>query len=367
MNGNKPVHVNKWLLPFSWVYGFIVFFRNKFFSWGIFKQEEFDIPVICVGNITAGGTGKTPHTEYIVGVLKDKYRVAVLSRGYGRKKKGYILADKDSTSLEIGDEPFQIKQKYPEIMVAVDGKRRRGIRNLLDLQTPPEVIILDDAFQHRYVRPSYSVVLSNYNRPIYEDTLLPAGRLRESMSHLKKANIVVVTKCPKDMKPIDYRIISHDLNMYPYQDLYFSTFEYKNLKSIFYHNDEMELDELKGRDILLVTGIASPSAILKELAKYTDKVETITYPDHYTFKKKDIKKIKKKFDSIQSDNKIIVVTEKDATRMVSNKILMEDEIRGKIYSLPIEVVFVDSEGEKFDEKIIRHVKEYSRNRIVYTK
>ena len=367
MNEDKPIHINKWLLPFSWLYGLIVFFRNKFFDWGFFKREEFDIPVICIGNITVGGTGKTPHTEYIVNLLKDKYRVAVLSRGYGRKTSGYILADNGSTSLDIGDEPFQIKRKFPDVLVAVDGNRRRGIRNLLDLQTPPEVILLDDAFQHRYVIPSYTIILSNYNRPMYEDTLLPAGRLRESVSHAKKANMIVVTKCPTDMKPIDYRIISHDLNIFPFQSLFFTSFAYStNLKPVFDGTNILPFAKVKDMNVLLVTGIASPKMIVDEISQYTNKVETITYPDHYVFKAKDIKHISRQFEAIGSENKIILVTEKDAARLLLRQDI-DEELKSKMYYLPIEVLFVDNDSNEFDNKIINHVKEYSRNRIVYKK
>ncbi|MDU1891761.1 MAG: tetraacyldisaccharide 4'-kinase [Dysgonomonas sp.] len=357
----QPVRINKWLLPLSWLYGLIVYIRNKMFRWGIYKREEFDIPVICIGNITVGGTGKTPHTEYLIDILQEKYRVGMLSRGYKRKTKGYVLADSSSTSRDIGDEPFQIKQKYPDTIVAVDGNRRRGIRKMLELENPPEIILLDDAFQHRYVKPSYTIILSDYNRPVYEDKLLPAGRLREPMSYLHAANMIIITKCPPDLQPIDYRIISHDINAYPYQQLYFTSFHYKELKSVF-DNDKLSLDYLTDKHILLVTGIASPKGILKKLAEYSDKVKAITYSDHYNFKAKDIKYITKEFEAIESSNKIILVTEKDATRLVGRNDIKE-EIKEKIFSLPIEVSFMTEEGEKdFKDKILKHVKEDSKNR-----
>lgn len=365
MKTDTSMQINKWLLPFSWLYGLIVFFRNKFFDWGILKREEFNIPIICIGNLTVGGTGKTPHTEYIVNILRDKYRVAVLSRGYGRKTNGYILADRDSSSLEIGDEPYQIKQKFPDIYVAVDADRRRGIKTLLELDNPPQVIILDDAFQHRYVTPSYTIVLSDYNRPVYEDALLPAGRLREPVFHLRKASMVVVTKCPTDLKPIDYRIMSHNLNLFPYQSLFFTVVAYDSqLIPVFGEVDNIDCSALKNKHILLVTGIASPKMILKELALYTDNVDTLSYPDHHVFKEKDIRNITKRFDAIGADDKIILVTEKDAARLVLREDI-NDELKQKIFYLPIKVSFVGNECNEFDNKIINHVKEYSRNRIVY--
>ncbi|NDV69415.1 tetraacyldisaccharide 4'-kinase [Dysgonomonas sp. 25] len=351
----QSVHINWWLLPISWLYGLVVCIRNKFFKWGILKRETFDVPVICIGNITVGGTGKTPHTEYLVRILRDKYRIAVLSRGYGRKTKGFILADDKSTSRQIGDEPLQIKQKFPDIMVAVDAKRTRGIKNLLALEKPPEVILLDDAFQHRYVKPSYTIILTNYNRPAYLDKLLPAGRLRESFGHIYKANMIVVTKCPDDLKPIDYRLMMHEINPYPFQSVFFTRFAYKQLVPVFVKKkDTLPLPSLKGMDVLLVTGIASPATMIKELQHYTSKIHEMTYPDHYVFKNKDIKKIKERFDAIQSDNKIIITTEKDATRLVLFD-EMDKELKKSLYYLPIEVSFVENE-QLFRDKILEHIK-----------
>lgn len=367
MRENPSVQINKWLLPLSWLYGLIVFFRNKFFDWGILKREEFNIPIICIGNLTVGGTGKTPHTEYVVSILKDKYRIAVLSRGYGRKTNGYILADENTTSLDIGDEPYQIKRKFPDIYVAVDADRRNGIRTLLELDNPPQVIVLDDAFQHRYVNPSYTVVLSDYNRPVYEDALLPAGRLREPVSHLRNVSMIVVSKCPVDLKPIDYRVMSHNLNVFPYQSLFFTTIAYgTKLKPVFGEVEDIDCDNLRNMHVLLVTGIASPQKIKEHLALHTDNVEALNYPDHYIFKAKDIKHIVSRFEEIESDDKIILVTEKDAARLVLRNDIDED-VKRRIYYLPIEVSFVGSEHSEFDNKIINHVKEYSRNRIVYKK
>lgn len=363
---NQPIRINKWLLPFSWLYGLIVYIRNKFFDWGILKHEEFDVPVICIGNITVGGTGKTPHTEYLIRLLSKKYRVGVLSRGYKRNSSGFVLATEESTSHQIGDESFQIKRKFPDIIVAVDGDRRRGIKKLLALETPPEVILLDDAFQHRYVKPSYTIILSDYNRPVYEDTLLPAGRLREPASSLHNANMILVTKCPQDLQPIDFRIISHDINPFPYQSLYFTAFAYNNLQPVFAGESEiLPLDVLKDKQVLLVTGIASPKVLLNKLSEYTGSVETLTYPDHYNFKSKDIKRITDTFNGLKSDNKIILVTEKDAARLVSVND-MDESLRKYLFYIPIEVSFMNN-GEDFEEKIYKHVRESIRNRGLFKK
>jgi tetraacyldisaccharide 4'-kinase len=336
------------------LYGFIVYTRSKFFDWGILKREEFDIPVVCIGNITAGGTGKTPHTEYIIRLLQEKYRVGVLSRGYKRKSKGFVLAAGETACKEIGDEPFQIKTKFPHVIVAVDGNRRRGIRKLQELDHPPQIILLDDAFQHRYVKPSYTILLSDFNRPVYEDKLLPAGRLREPASVMTDANMIIVTKCPTGLQPIDYRIISYDINAFPYQELYFTTLVYKGLKPVFAdENKELSLDSLAGQYILLVTGIASPDMLIGKLSEYTGKIENIAYPDHHDFKTKDIKYITSRFRNIRPESKIIVVTEKDAARLIHRDDI-EDDIKRHLYYLPVEVLFIDKEAG-FKEKILRHI------------
>ncbi len=363
----KPVRINRWLIPFSWFYGMIIYFRNKFFKWGIYKQKEYDIPIICVGNISVGGTGKTPHTEYLIRLLKDKYKVAVLSRGYKRKTNGFILSTTESTSREIGDEPYQIKQKFPDVMVAVDRNRCRGVERLLELETPPNVIILDDGFQHRYVKPSYMIILSDFNRPVYEDRLLPAGRLREPAHYLRFASDIIVTKCPNDLQPIDYRIISHDINPYPFQGLFYTSFAYDKLFPVFNDRNKevMNLQILKEKAILLVTGIASPKPLIKKLSEYSKEIKTIEYGDHYTFTKKDIKHIAAKFKKIKSEDKIIIVTEKDAGRLKLLK-SMDEEIKHYFYYIPIEVSFLEPKHqEDFNQRIIKHVEENRRNSKLY--
>lgn len=357
----RPLKINWWLLPFSWPYGCIVYFRNKLFDWKVLKREEYPVSVICVGNITVGGTGKTPHTEYIVNLLRKNHKVAVLSRGYGRKTSGYILADNNSTSLQIGDEPFQIKHKFSDVMVAVDGNRRRGIQNLLDLPEPPQIIVLDDAFQHRYVKASFEVLLTDYNRLMYRDKLLPAGRLRESVSHSRKADMIIITKCPEDLQPLDLRLLEKEVNPFPYQSLYFTKFIYKKLKPVFENEiEELEVTSLHNKHILLVTGIASPRTILTKLKEYSDKIETMFYSDHYTFTLSDVRDVKKRFDSIPSDNKIIIVTEKDASRLILLKDI-DSELKKYLFYLPVEVSFINERArEDFEEKIEQHVKDHGK-------
>lgn len=369
MRKKTNIYINKWLLPFSWMYGIIVFFRNKFYDWGWFGSEEFDIPVVCIGNITVGGTGKTPHTEYIIELLRKKKRVAMLSRGYGRKTSGFILADVDATAQTIGDEPYQIKSKFPDIVVAVDEKRRRGIHRLLALETPPEVILLDDAFQHRAVKPSYTIILTDYNRPMYKDKLLPAGRLRESANNVHRADDIIMTKCP-ELQPIDFRLLRHEMDTFPYQGVYFTKIVYKKLHPVFKNTqiNNITLENLQGKSILLVTGIASPQMIVKEMQQHTNKIMQKIYPDHYSFRKSDIYDIINKFGEISDDNKLIVTTEKDATRLVLFADQIDDSLQDVFYYLPIQVDFLDdNDKQQFNEKIQNHVRDYTRDRAILKK
>lgn len=363
----KTVHINFWLLPFSWLYGFIVYIRSLLFKCNILKQKKYDIPVICVGNITVGGTGKTPHTEYLVNILKKDFRVAVLSRGYKRKTRGFVLATSTSTSKEIGDEPLQIKRKFPDIIVAVDAKRQRGIENLLSLdeEERPQVILLDDAYQHRYVKPSYSILLSNYNRPIYCDKLLPAGRLREPVHNAEQANIIIVSKCPKDIKPIDFRILTHNVNPYPYQSLFFTTLKYGELTPVAEKtNEKRSLESLKNKQVLIIAGIANPRNFIKKVKKFCKNADSMIYPDHYSFKSKDIKEIESRYKA--HENTIIVTTEKDAMRL-ENADFSED-LKKSLYYLPIEIAFIgDNTQQDFNKKIIRHVRKNSRNSELHKK
>ena len=261
------IKLNRKLLPLSWFYGLGVGFRNTLFEMGVLKSRSFSTPVISVGNITVGGTGKTPHVEYLIRLLKDKLNVAVLSRGYKRKSHGFVLADKDTPMRNIGDEPYQIKQKFPEVTVAVDAKRTRGIEKLTSDKTEKgvDVILLDDAFQHRYVKPGINILLVDYHRLVIYDKLLPAGRLREPIRSKDRADIVIITKCPKDLKPMEFRVITKAMELYPYQQLYFSTLEYDTLKPVFTEQTESteqiqtgKLDSLSDKNVLLLTGIASP-------------------------------------------------------------------------------------------------------------
>lgn len=364
----KDISINKSMLPFSWLYGLGVWFRNKCFEWGIFRMEEFPVPVISIGNITVGGTGKTPHVEYLIEILNKKYKIAVLSRGYKRKTSKFIIADEHAESSTIGDEPYQIFKKYPDIIVAVDKNRRDGIRKLLNLpeEKIPQVILLDDAYQHRYVKPSLSILLVDNNRMIFEDALLPAGRLREPASEKSRADIIIVTKCPMGYKSIDYRIISKHLGLFPYQSLFFTSVRYGNLLPVFNDmNREQTFDQLKKNTdtVLLLAGIASPKQLISEIKQHVNHVETLIYPDHHHFSSKDIIRITKVFNKIKTNRKIIITTEKDAARLVTHHD-MSNEIKDVIFYLPIKITFDLDQENLFKQKIIEHVETFKRNRFL---
>ena len=359
------IHINEWLIPLSWLYGIGVGFRNQLFNIGLLKQHDYDIPIISVGNITVGGAGKTPHVEYLIRLLKDKVKVAVLSRGYKRKTHGYVLANDSSTVTDIGDEPYQMKQKYQDVHIAVDKKRVDGIAHITgDTETnDTDVILLDDAFQHRYVKPGINILLVDYHRLIIYDKLLPAGRLREPQSGKNRADIVIITKCPKDLKPMEFRVLTKAINLYPYQSLYFTTIEYESLTPLFAkEKSTIEKEALEDKHVMLITGIASPKQIIIDLKPHVKEMTTLAFSDHHQFKSKDIMKINETFNAIKGE-KIIVTTEKDATRLEQLEGLSE-EVKQNLYVLPIKVKFMINQEEEFNDKIIDYVRKNSRNSIL---
>lgn len=367
MAEEHPIKIKRWLYPAALLYGAGVNLRNKLFDWGVLRSESFDVPVICIGNIAVGGTGKTPHTEYLIRLLQKENNVAVLSRGYKRKTKGYQLATEDSTVRMIGDEPLQIKKKFPGIHVAVDKNRRHGIKKICQLTNPEvEVILLDDAFQHRYVQTGINILLTDYNRLFCDDALLPAGLLRESTHARYRAQIVIVTKCPPDIKPIEFNILAKRLHLYPYQELYFSTLRYGRLTPVCADKETsgMELSDIsKDQPVLLVTGIASPFTMIEEIKKYTEKVETLSFSDHHNFSNKDIQYIQERFYKIEGDDKILITTEKDAERLREHPRL-SDELKQRLFVLPIEIEFLQNQQNTFNQHIIGYVRKNKRNSIL---
>lgn len=333
------------LLPLSVLYGIATGIRNFLFHTGILKSRSFSVPVICVGNITVGGTGKTPHTELLIAELKKKFRVACLSRGYKRKTSGFVLATPQSTAREIGDEPMQIKSKFPDITVACDGNRVHGIEKLLALRPAPEVIVLDDAFQHRYVQADKNIVLVDYNRPVHEDCLLPAGRLRESATALKRADYIIVTKCPSYLQPIERRILSKHLKIKPYQQLFFTTLGYGSIHTL--SQETVSSTPSPDSDILCVTGIARPAPYIEYLKTFTGNITTIQFPDHHNFTTKDIRDIQQNFEKLKNPEKYIFTTEKDAVRLKTCE--LPEELKCRICYIPVIPVFLQNEELFFNE------------------
>ncbi|MBO4825764.1 MAG: tetraacyldisaccharide 4'-kinase [Prevotella sp.] len=361
------IKINEWLLPLSWLYGLGVKTRNQLFELGVLKSRSFKVPVIAVGNITVGGSGKTPHVEFLVRLLKNQCKVAVLSRGYKRKSRGFVLADKETPMRKIGDEPFQMKQKFADVEVAVDANRCHGIDMLTSntIVNDIDVVLLDDAYQHRYVKPGINILLVDYHRLIIYDKLLPAGRLREPKDGKSRADIVIITKCPAELKPIEYRVITKAMDLYPYQELYFTTLEYEDLQPLF-EGETRTLDSIsENENILLLTGIASPKQMMNDLKKHTSNITPMTYADHHQFTARDIRRINKRFAEMPSP-KAIVTTEKDAARLIGME-GMSDEVKNNIYQLPIRIKFMLEQEEEFNQKIKGYVQKNSRNSILVKK
>ena len=359
------IKINEWLLPLSWLYGIGVRLRNQMFELGILKSRSFDIPVISVGNITVGGSGKTPHVEYLINALRDKVKVAVLSRGYKRKSRGYVLAGKATTMSEIGDEPYQMKKKFPDVHVAVDKNRCHGIECITgeDETKDTDVILLDDAYQHRYVKPGINILLVDYHRLIMYDKLLPAGRLREPKNGKSRADVVIVTKCPKDLKPMEFRVITKTMNLFPYQKLYFTTLKYDDLKPVYCGEDRKLASLTAMTQVLLLTGIASPRQMMVDLEPYTSDIIPLTFADHHQFTASDIERINTMFAGMEGEDKIIITTEKDNARLFGMEGL-SDEVRRNLFVLPVAVEFMLEQEEEFKENIIGYVRKNSRNSIL---
>lgn len=353
------------LYPFTWLYRLVIGIRNTLFDWGLLPSVEFNLPVISVGNITVGGTGKTPHIEYLIELLREEFSIAVLSRGYRRETRNFIIADMNSTARIIGDEPRQLKQKYPEIIVAVDRKRVHGIRELQKLPQPPDLVLLDDAFQHRYVNAGKSVLLIDYNRMVGDDFLLPAGRLREPVSAMKRANLLLITKTPERLKPIEMRNIFKELNLEAYQNLFFTKIQYQEIKPVYQIQGSLTSSQFKQRDchILLLSGIADPRPLRKFARSISTSITELTFPDHHRYTKHDVEKIREKIRSINHPEVLVLTTEKDAMRL--QDVAMEEELKKTLYYVPIQVKFHGTQDEEFNKIILNYVRSNKRDNILH--
>ena len=338
--------LRKIVFPFAILYGFVTSIRNFLFDKGILKSYSFDLPVIAVGNLSVGGTGKTPQIEYLIRLLSDNYKVATLSRGYKRQSEGFILADKTSDALQLGDEPFQFYQKFATIQVAVDANRKNGIEQLLSQLNPPQIILLDDAFQHRKVKAGFYILLTSYRDLYCDDFMLPTGNLRESRSGAQRASIVIVTKCPSNLSLTEQNKIKKQLNLTPNQSLFFTFIAYDDV--VYSEKQTLRVEEIKSLDKIILAGIAKPESFFAHLKQEND--ECLTYPDHHHFSESEIQEIKKK-----ANHKIIVTTEKDYVRLKGS--ILSDQL----YYLPIKSTFL-SDGDNFDKNILDYVGQSSRNR-----
>ena len=335
------------IFPLTMWYGVGVRFRNMFYALGIKKQEAPHITTIGVGNLSTGGTGKTPHVEYLLRLLADHYPTAVLSRGYKRKSKGFLLDDGSHDAALLGDEPAMIARKFLQVKVAVCEKRVEGVKQLMGQEQKPQLIILDDVFQHRAIKPSINILLTEYGHPYFEDHILPYGDLREFKNARFRANIVIVTKCPAILNPVEKHNIIHDLQLQNYQKVFFSYFKYGEMKTLDGRRAPVDLSHVD--NVLCITGIADPEPMLAELRRET-KVQHMAFADHHDFSSRDIARIKDAFAALPGTNNIIVTTEKDAMRLHD---LEELPVR----VLPIEVAFHKENDKDFDHLIESTVKE----------
>ncbi len=329
-------HLRKLLFPFATIYYVVVWIRNYLFDSGVWKSKEYDFPLICVGNLSVGGTGKTPMTEFLIRLLKEKYSLGILSRGYGRSTSGYKLVDRVHKAKEVGDEPLQYRSKFDNITVAVCEDRREGIQQLRSEMSMPDVILLDDAFQHRKVKAGYNILLSSFDDLFTIDYVLPAGDLRESRSGAKRAQSLVITKCPLDLERNKMNAIKLKIQKYYTGPIYFSTITYN--KIVYSQDHSMQLEELLGKKITLVTGIANPSPLLDFLTEAGLNYEHKAFKDHHNFTSREIVSLEK--------NSFILTTEKDYMRLKS-KLSQTD-----LYYLPIGIDFLNEEREVFKNDIL---------------
>jgi len=345
------------LLPLSLLYGFVVAIRNFCFDIGILKEEQFEIPIISVGNITVGGTGKTPHIEYLIRLLQKDFKLAVLSRGYKRKTKGFYLANEFSSSDQIGDEPKQLKSKFPEVEIAVDADRRHGIKMLLASGKDIDIILLDDAFQHRYVKPGFSILLINYNRLITNDFLLPSGRLREPASSKKRSDCIIITKTPPTLNAHAKQIIINKLNLSKLQSIFFTKINQESTLPVFKENPIKTILELnlKSPKIVLLAGIANPLELKQFALNISENITEMYFPDHHSFTNNDILNIISVFKNLSGNEKILLTTEKDAMRFQNFSDLPVD-LKNLMYYIPISVEFQFEEGGIFNQKIAEYAK-----------
>ena len=340
------------LAPAAFLYKMGVTFRHRLFDWGLLKSEKFDIPIICIGNITVGGTGKTPMAEMVIAYMSQMHRVALLSRGYGRRTKGYLEVNTDSHYRDVGDEPLQIKLKFPDTVVVVCEKRAEGIRRLRAEHPEVDLIIMDDGFQHRYVEPKINVVMIDATRPVQHDRMLPVGTLRDLPEELHRAHYFVVTKCPEHMAPIDRRILRKVLIQVAYQRVYFTRFE-SFIPQPLYAGEAADGSLTHGREVIALSGIGNPGPFLQSLRERYKVVAEMTLDDHHIYKVRDMNALKALL--AKYPGAVIVTTEKDAVKM-TNRAKIPSEVRRALYYQPINISFIEDSATDFLQKLEEDVR-----------
>lgn len=341
------------LFPFAWIYAIVTALRNYFYDRNIIKSFQFDFPVIVVGNLSTGGEGKTPYVSYLIRILSKQYAIAVLSRGYRRKTKGYILSTEKSLVEDIGDESKLIKQKYPQVEVAVCEERLFAIPAILEDEPTVQVIIMDDGLQHRTIKPGFAILLTAYHHLFTRDNLLPVGDLREAKSQYKRADIIIVTKCPPDLSETEKRKLIAEIRPQVHQQLFFSYYRYETPYNLFDNTQKFPLN--RTTDLLLVCGIADPKPLQNYLSPLVRSIETLFFPDHHYYEESDLDKMEAIFSAMKSHSKIILTTEKDAVRLTEHEILLKEK-KMLIYCQPIEVT-LDNESA-FTQKITTFIESY---------
>lgn len=353
--------VRIFLYPLALIYGAVVWLRNRLYDSGFYSSIEFSVPVINVGNLSVGGTGKTPHVEYLIRLMQYQFNVATMSRGYKRRTQGFLIADAESNALRIGDEPMQYHMKYPDLTVSVAEERMTGIPKLLQQRPSIEVILLDDAFQHRSVKAGVNILITDYNKPFYKDRILPAGTLRENRAAYKRADVIIVSKCPDGITEQEAKEIERQIQPIDEQRVFFTKVYYETAYNLF-TNEKLDL---KGKNIVLVCCIAKPGPLISHLEQQANDVHVLSYADHHYFLKKDIEEIQEAYTNWDVPDKIIVTTEKDATRLYLHKErLMEWGVT--IAVLPIQVSFLFNKGNEFDRLILGYTERtLNENNMMY--
>lgn len=351
-------HLRYLLFPFAIVYALVTAVRNLLFDFEIggFQSKEYELPIISVGNITVGGTGKTPHTEWIIRLLKDTNKVAVLSRGYKRKTKGLVVATASSSASDIGDEPMQMHNKFPNVQVVVAEERVKGVDAIIALEPKQDVILMDDAFQHRYVKPGFSILVMDYNRPFWKDCLMPVGELRESPKGKKRADVVVVSKCPQDISIAEQDYYKRKLSLRANQKVFFTYIGYQNFYPAF--ADKKKSIDITNKNVLLVSGIAQPKLMFDYVSQLAKNTKLMQFGDHHNFSATDINHIEQQLNGLGNDA-IIVTTEKDAVRF--GEILPNDSyLAQNMYSLAIEIQIINDKESDLKDKILSYVRSNKR-------